>query len=139
MEKLLLFYLRHFPLELGKKRIASLLSFNNINGEFVYTTSEGLKFNINMKEYVMKQIYMFDIYETPYVKLLSSFPKNNINNIIDIGANIGNYTISLKKAYPNSRIHSFEPNSTNYRRLTSNIELNNFNNINANKKGLSDK
>ncbi|MCB9173547.1 MAG: FkbM family methyltransferase [Flavobacteriales bacterium] len=139
MKKLLLYYLRNFPLEMGKKRLSTFIKIPNNTQDFVFTNSTGLKFHINLSEYVMKQIYMFDIYEKPYVRYLSSFPNNQIKKIIDIGANIGNYTLALKHAYPDSEIHSFEPNSTNHLRLTKNIELNGFKNIHVNKVGLSDK
>lgn len=139
MKKLIIFYLRNFPVEIGKKRLSSLISFQHQQDEFVFTNSKGLKFYINLKEYVMKQIYLFDIYEKPYVNYLSSFYKDNVKNIIDIGANIGNYTIALKYAYPTANIHSFEPNTTNYTRLIKNIELNEFKNITTNQLGLSDK
>lgn len=139
MKKLIIYYLRNFPLEFGKKRLSSLISFDNLSEEFEYTNKSGLKFYIVLSEYVMKQIYLFGIYEKPYVNYLSSFQKDTIKTIIDIGANIGNYTIALKNAYPTSTIHSFEPNSTNYQRLVNNIKLNKFTNINANQLGLSDK
>jgi FkbM family methyltransferase len=33
--------------------------------------------------------------------------------VIDVGANIGEYTAELRRIYPNAAIHSFEPSSTN--------------------------
>lgn len=139
MKKLIISYLRNFPIELGKKRLSSLVSLSEFKDEFVFTNKQGLKFNLFVSEYVMKQIYLFGIYEKPYVKYLSSFPKNEIKTIVDIGANIGNYTLALKQAYPNSFVHSFEPNSINYNRLVKNISLNKFEGVKANQLGLSDK
>jgi FkbM family methyltransferase len=139
MKRLIISYLRNFPLELGKKRLSSFVSLAELNREFVFTNKHGLKFNLDVSEYVMKQIYLFGIYEKPYVQFLSSLPKDEIKTIIDIGANIGNYTLALKRAYPNSVVHSFEPNSINFNRLIRNISLNEFKNIKVNQLGLSDK
>lgn len=139
MKKLIISYLRNFPIELGKKRLSSIVSLSELDKEFIFTNDKGLKFILDVSEYVMKQIYLFGIYEKPYVNYLSSFPQDTIKTIVDIGANIGNYTIALKNAYPTSTIHSFEPNSINYQRLVKNIELNEFKNIKANQLGLSDK
>ena len=44
MKKILFYYLRNFPIDIGKKRLASLLSFENQNKKFVFTNKEGLKF-----------------------------------------------------------------------------------------------
>jgi FkbM family methyltransferase len=139
MKKLIISYLRNFPIELGKKRLSSLVYLSEQDKAFIFTNNKGLKFNLDVSEYVMKQIYLFGIYEKPYINYLSSFPQEIIKTVVDIGANIGNYTIALKNAYPNSTIHSFEPNSINYQRLKYNIELNNFKNIKVNQLGLSDK
>ncbi len=138
MNRLLLYYLRNFPIEIGKKRLSRLLKLNKIAGDIVFLNYMGVKFILNINEYVMKQIFMFGIYEKPYIKLLTSFPENQIRTIIDIGANIGNYTLSFKKKYPNTIIHSFEPNSINAERLRKNIELNQFSYIKVNQLGLSD-
>ena len=139
MKKIILYYLRNFPIEIGKKRLSSLISFSDLDKEFVFTNKNGLKFNIDITEYVMKQIYLFGIYEKPYVQYLTSFPKDEIRTIVDIGANIGNYTIALKHNYVKSTVHSFEPNTINANRLLKNISLNNFEGIQVNQIGLSDK
>jgi FkbM family methyltransferase len=138
MNKFIIAYLRYFPIEIGKNRIASLVNLNYTD-DFIYTNPAGIKFKLNIKEYVMRQIFLFGIYEKKYVAYLSSFPANNIRTIIDIGANIGNYTLSLRQAYPQAFIHAFEPNSYNNSRLQENIGINNFNNIKVNKLGLSNK
>jgi FkbM family methyltransferase len=135
MRDILLYYLRNFPIEIGKKRVSNLVNFNNQNKDLIYDNKSQIKFHLNLDEYVMRQIYLFDIYEKPYVKLLTHL--TNIKTIFDIGANIGNYTLSFAKAYSNATIHAFEPNTINFNRLQENISLNNFKNIRLNKKGLS--
>ncbi len=44
---------------------------------------------------------------------------------LDIGANIGSYTLKLKQIFPKSEIHAFEPIPSTYRQLERNIAVNN--------------
>ena len=51
--------------------------------------------------------------------------------VLDIGANIGAFTIPLaKKVGPNGRIHAFEPQSLINQRLSANVVLNGLENVN---------
>ena len=63
------------------------------------------------------------------VKILNNF-LNNPKLVIDIGANIGNYTAEIITKYPNCNVHLFEPAKTNFEKLkkrfvNSNIIINN--------------
>ena len=49
--------------------------------------------------------------------------------IIDIGANIGNFTTWMAKAYPQGRIYAIEPQRPVFQILTGNMAINNFYNI----------
>lgn len=69
--------------------------------------------------------------------LLNYIKDNKIDAFIDIGANIGYYTLLL--ASYNIKTYSFEPNKINFKLLTENIELNNFNNSITYNIGLGDK
>ncbi len=55
------------------------------------------------------------------------FADNDI--VIDMGANIGIFSIYLAKKYPNIKIYSFEPGQENYELLLVNIKLNNVKNV----------
>lgn len=46
--------------------------------------------------------------------------------VIDIGANIGTFTVWALRTLPNARVIAYEPESTNFRLLTENICLNNI-------------
>jgi len=53
-------------------------------------------------------------------------------NILDIGANVGYFTLFIIKKFPNSRVFSFEPFPETFKRLTENINNNAADNIKAN-------
>ena len=57
--------------------------------------------------------------------------------ILDVGANIGWYSLLWGKKYPNSKIHAFEPIEETYNYLISNSILNGIKNVTFHKFGLS--
>jgi FkbM family methyltransferase len=57
--------------------------------------------------------------------------------VIDIGANMGWYSINIAKTYPLSKVHAFEPIPKTYSFLEQNIKLNQIPNIVAHHFGLS--
>jgi len=59
--------------------------------------------------------------------------------VIDIGANMGWYSINIAKAYPSSTVYAFEPIPQTYSFLEKNIKLNRVSNISAHHFGLSNK
>jgi predicted RNA methylase len=64
--------------------------------------------------------------------------KNKKVNIIDIGANVGLYSLYAKHL-PNSHFYSYEPFKFTYDLLNDNIKLNNITNVQTYNIGLSDK
>lgn len=52
-------------------------------------------------------------------------PKNN-STIIDIGANIGTYSLNCARNLSKCRIYAFEPEDKNYQLLAKNIKVNRF-------------
>jgi len=95
----------------------------------------GLKFivNLNKKEHTVVQ----DLILTKVYKY--SYNRKNVNIILDVGANIGVYTILIAKMYPKATVYSFEPNPDVIDRYKKNIKLNNIKNNILLEYGLSDK
>lgn len=58
---------------------------------------------------------------------------------IDIGANIGSFTLVAAKIARRGKIHAFEPSAHHFSRLSENIALNGFDNVTLNMKGLNDR
>ncbi|MFH1387618.1 MAG: FkbM family methyltransferase [bacterium] len=70
-------------------------------------------------------------------KLIKKNRKKNIT-ILDVGANIGWFSLYYAKALPGSQIYSFEPIANNYANILFNIKLNGLKNIKAVNVGVSD-
>jgi FkbM family methyltransferase len=78
---------------------------------------------------------IYEEYETETFKNL--LQSNTI--FIDIGANIGYYTLIAASKIKDGQIYSFEPVKSNYKLLTKNIKINNINNVKAFQKAISNR
>ncbi len=58
--------------------------------------------------------------------------------VLDIGANMGWYSINIAKTHPSCKVHAFEPIQKTYTYLEKNIKLNQMGNIFPHHFGLSD-
>ena len=61
------------------------------------------------------------------------------NQVADVGANMGYYTIWMSKFVGSGTIHSFEPDLVNFQRLKRNCELNDLDNVKLNNVAVSDR
>ncbi len=78
-------------------------------------------------------------FESRELALVSNYLKSGMN-IIDIGANIGLYSILADKAInPGGKVWAFEPSSESYSRLLRNMSLNGVTSVLALKIALADK
>ncbi len=59
--------------------------------------------------------------------------------VLDIGANLGSFTLPLAKANPHLTFHSFEPQRIIYYQLCGNTLINGLDNVHCHNFGLSDK
>ena len=64
---------------------------------------------------------------------------DNPKTIIDIGANIGTFSVLIAQKYPRSKIYSYEPAKETFKLLKYNLKLNSTFNVTANKLGVSKK
>lgn len=76
-----------------------------------------------------KKLVLFGGYERHEIALLTSFVKPG-DAVLDVGANIGIYTLHLSRAVgPTGRVISVEPDPDNLRLLRENIEINGCRNV----------
>lgn len=78
-------------------------------------------------------------WEEETTKLFKSIVKEG-DIVVDIGANIGYYTLMASSLVgPSGKVYAFEPDPINHSLLVKNIELNGFSNIVTEQKAVSDK
>ncbi len=86
-----------------------------------------------------RKIYKRGIYEEDFSDfLLCDLTLTTDDVVLDIGANIGWYSVLLSKYFPQARIFSFEPDPENFHCFQSNIERNACTNITSVEKGAGE-
>lgn len=80
-------------------------------------------------QFIFKEIFEDHCYDIP------NLPEAPF--IIDVGANIGLFSLYMKQKYPSSRILAFEPAPETYNVLSRNLELNNCSDVQALQYGLA--
>jgi FkbM family methyltransferase len=92
-----------------------------------------------LSDHIESQIFWqgFQEADEGAVKLLKqNLPVDGV--FVDVGANIGTFTlVAAHRAYQ-GRVHSFEPSAYHFGRLARNVALNRFGNVVLNQKGLYD-
>ena len=95
-------------------------------------------FEIDIRESIERKTYFIREYEKKRMDQLHLFSKKiNSDILIDIGANIGFYSILSSDRF--EQIYSFEPNDRNFKLLKKNIKKNKLNNIQIFNFGLGEK
>jgi FkbM family methyltransferase len=83
--------------------------------------------NISMTELSRKRLgYFLKIEEFQVALFLVLTKKMDPTHLIDIGANVGFYSLICKKYFPNLQVLSFEPTPSTHEQLRENAELNTF-------------
>ena len=87
---------------------------------------------------ISKPILWLGEYEQGVTQVLLKFLQED-TNFLDVGANIGYFSLIASKKCSLGKVFSFEPDPTNYDLLKSNIALNSLNNIRPYNLALSDR
>lgn len=109
------------------------------DGNVIFTTRpDNIKILFNGKERrgIPFEFINWGFYEKPEYELYNNLLSDGMT-ILDVGANIGWYSLLWGKKYPNSTIHAFEPVSDIYTYLSANIVLNGIRNVVLHNFGLS--
>ncbi|MFH1472021.1 MAG: FkbM family methyltransferase [Nanoarchaeota archaeon] len=113
------------------------------NGVCMTTREMGIKMMANRIDRGIAPVGILNSLESEEneVKVLKNLLKRNYEGkfvMIDVGANIGWYSMNFAKSFPKSQIYSFEPIPESYANILSNIALNNLTNITTIHSGVSD-
>lgn len=94
-------------------------------GGFGTVRSNGALFRLNYKNFVDRQIAFYDDYEQRQLDyLMSELTRIDADTFLDIGANIGFYSIIIAKSDLTADIIAFEPDARNVERFNENAVLN---------------
>jgi FkbM family methyltransferase len=78
-------------------------------------------------------------YEKGTTRVFAELVKEGMN-VIDIGANIGYYTLlAARRVGPKGKVYAFEPEPQNFKLLIENIQLNGYKNVVAVQKAVSNR
>ena len=78
-----------------------------------------------------------NLWEIDESKILENYIKNGMN-VVDLGANIGYYTVLFSKwVGPQGKVFAFEPDPKNFKLMLKNISANHCNNVTAEQKAVS--
>ena len=102
-----------------------------ISGIFKVELPDGEKFKIYSKgdDFIPTQVYWKGYSGYEYSIIPFYYLSKESNTIIDIGANIGYYSIVASASNINSKIYAFEPVERIVNRFEKQIEINNYKNI----------
>lgn len=92
-----------------------------------------LRFREFWSLFLFDEIFMENCYEAPEV--LQWGP---VGTIVDIGANIGIFTLRCKQLWPQARVIAIEPHPENFARLVEHIEINHLTDVQPLNVGIAD-
>ena len=118
------------------RKILILIGKFNFNYNF-----KGVTLSLDIRDSLDRKILFENEYEEQQLSFLCANLKElNISFFIDVGANMGIYSLLIASKFDNMQIYSFEPHPDVFKRFKKNIEQNNFvKNIQLINLGLSDK
>ncbi len=96
---------------------------NIYNVEFLFNLKDGTRLIIPswIHTYIFDEIYIDKCYDIDIIE--------NPSTIIDIGANIGIFTVRVARRWTNAQIYCYEPEPDNFNLLKKNVALNSIKNV----------
>ncbi len=101
---------------------------NEISGDHTGLMSYGHMMALNLNDRIQRRMFVKHSHEPETEIVFEKYFKNS-KCFVDIGANVGYFTLMGKSINPNLKIYSFEPNPNNVERLKKNLSLNKFKDV----------
>lgn len=106
------------------------------NKQIIYYFKNGVQYKVRAGSNdrgIINEIYFRKIYTPPGFEIKSD------DIVVDVGAQIGIFSIFASKLTPRGKVYSFEPEFQNFKLLLENIKLNNCHNIICFRQAISNK
>lgn len=135
-------YLRHTPFAIARWRLVDMFlprlrSIGHTMGQRLIRTRLGFKMRLDLGEWICQHIYMTGAFEPATAQLISSLLHEG-DTVIDIGANIGYFTLlASKKVGLSGKVHAFEPVRSTSAELRENLARNGAANVGVHESALS--
>ena len=112
-----------------------------INKEKFMFKLHDVTLSLDLKDSIDREIFFNGYYEEDQIAYLkNSIRKYEITHFIDVGANIGVYSLSVAKTFPHIKIFAFEPHIGAFERMKVSVSKNNMkDNIDIYNMALGDK
>ena len=140
LHSLIRFYCSHVPIEFGKGRLQKI-GRTFLNGQtIVVPTRHNVNVEITLPEDAgWEMLFYRRTFETGTTEAFAKLLRAD-DIFLDIGANIGWYTLIASRLAPEGKIHAFEPVPFIFNKMKRNWEINNFHNkVSFNNLALGDK
>jgi FkbM family methyltransferase len=113
----------------GWRYFKSLLRFFHLSGKtYKKKIFNGLSIYVNTIDHIQKDIFWYGYYEKNTILTWQTFVKEEAT-VLDIGANIGYYSLVAAKKATKGQVYSFEPVGFIRKQMQENISLNHLSNI----------
>lgn len=127
LKDVLRFVTTKYPFIQGRSKLTQAFSkYLELENGTKVCFDNNLQIEINPKQFVSKEIFLFGIFEPLESAVFNSVIKPGMV-VIDVGGNIGQYTLlAAKRVGASGCVHVFEPSFENCEIIRRNVELNGF-------------
>lgn len=98
----------------------------------------GLKIVVDLSDHILSHIFWNGFYSTDELQAAKRFISDS-SIVLDIGANIGEFTLFAAHRAKHGSVFSFEPSSHLFQELKTNVQINKLKNVSCVQVGLSDR
>ncbi|MEP6616165.1 MAG: FkbM family methyltransferase [Ginsengibacter sp.] len=131
-------YVRHFKFPFrGEKYFSSLLKYFSLyRSTYIKKLHNGQLISVVPEDHIQRTLLWYGFYEKDSILTWEKLIGQD-SVVIDIGTNIGYYTLIAAQKARNGKVYSFEPVAVNFQALQQNLKLNNITNVIAYQAGIS--
>lgn len=124
------YYVRRFPFPFrGQKYLLRLLNyFHLLDHAFIKKTKAGFLMKVGNVDHIEKELFWYGTYEEKEGRMFMNFVTPE-STVLDIGANIGLYSLLAAHKEKKCTVYAFEPSAHTFEKLRYNIQLNQYKHI----------